>query len=148
MMRSKTKRYLQRKSPACFGTAVAAMVLEVTYNRTPEERKSAQIVHAPHLSPGAKLIKLADKLSNLNSGRKRWPMASPANASLGLRGIPPRTLTPAELQAPIRQHRFRRRRIGLDAGDSHALQSDVAGNLADVHGAGGQERFHLIKLLA
>jgi hypothetical protein len=28
------------------------------------------------------------------------------------------------------------------------LQSDVAGNLADVHGAGGQERLHLVELLA
>jgi hypothetical protein len=26
--------------------------------------------------------------------------------------------------------------------------SDVAGNLADVHGPGGQERLHLVKLLA
>jgi guanosine-3',5'-bis(diphosphate) 3'-pyrophosphohydrolase len=33
----------------------------------PEERKAAQIAHAPTLSPGAKLIKLADKISNLNS---------------------------------------------------------------------------------
>jgi hypothetical protein len=55
---------------------------------------------------------------------------------------------PSSLQAPIHQHRFRRRRIGLDAGNSHPLQSDVAGNLADIHGAGGQERLHLVELLA
>jgi GTP diphosphokinase / guanosine-3',5'-bis(diphosphate) 3'-diphosphatase len=52
-----------------FGTAVAAMVEEVTDNKElpTEERKAAQIDHAPHLSAGAKLIKLADKISNLNS---------------------------------------------------------------------------------
>jgi hypothetical protein len=30
---------------------------------------------------------------------------------------------------------------------AHPLQCDVAGNLADVHGAGGQERLHLVELL-
>jgi hypothetical protein len=29
---------------------------------------------------------------------------------------------------------------------AHPLQCDVAGNLAHVHGAGGQERLHLIEL--
>jgi hypothetical protein len=43
MMRSKTKRYLKLKA-GLFGTAVAAMVLEVTDNKTllPEKRKSAE----------------------------------------------------------------------------------------------------------
>jgi (p)ppGpp synthase/HD superfamily hydrolase len=52
-----------------FGAAVAATVEEVPDNKElpPEERKLAQIAHAPHLSPGAKLIKLTDKISNLNS---------------------------------------------------------------------------------
>jgi (p)ppGpp synthase/HD superfamily hydrolase len=52
-----------------FGAAIADMVREVTDDKTlpKEERKAAQIAHAPHLSPGAKLIKLADKISNLNS---------------------------------------------------------------------------------
>jgi (p)ppGpp synthase/HD superfamily hydrolase len=62
---------------AClFGAAVAAMVLEVTDNKMlpPEDRKAAQIVHAPHLSPGAKLIKLADKISNLNSLKSNPPI--------------------------------------------------------------------------
>jgi (p)ppGpp synthase/HD superfamily hydrolase len=38
-----------------FGAAVAAMVEDVTDNKElpTEERKSAQIVHAPHLSAGA-----------------------------------------------------------------------------------------------
>jgi GTP diphosphokinase / guanosine-3',5'-bis(diphosphate) 3'-diphosphatase len=52
-----------------FGAAVAAMVEEVTDDKTllKEERKRLQIEHAPHLTDGAKLIKLADKISNLNS---------------------------------------------------------------------------------
>jgi (p)ppGpp synthase/HD superfamily hydrolase len=59
-----------------FGAAVAAMVEEVTDNKKlpREERKTAQIVHAPHLSHGAKLIKLADKISNLNSLRLSPPV--------------------------------------------------------------------------
>jgi (p)ppGpp synthase/HD superfamily hydrolase len=52
-----------------FGPAVADMVKEVTDDKTlpKEERKRLQIEHAPHLTDGAKLIKLADKISNLNS---------------------------------------------------------------------------------
>jgi len=63
-----------QKTPAAkiaglFGTAVADMVKEVTDDKTlpKEERKRLQIEHAPHLTDGAKLIKLADKISNLNS---------------------------------------------------------------------------------
>jgi GTP diphosphokinase / guanosine-3',5'-bis(diphosphate) 3'-diphosphatase len=50
-----------------FGAAVAGVVCEVTDAKTKskEERKELQITHAPTLSPGAKLIKLADKISNL-----------------------------------------------------------------------------------
>jgi (p)ppGpp synthase/HD superfamily hydrolase len=52
-----------------FGAAVAAMVIEVTDDKAlpKAERKALQILHAPTLSAGAKLIKLADKISNLNS---------------------------------------------------------------------------------
>jgi (p)ppGpp synthase/HD superfamily hydrolase len=52
-----------------FGPAVAAMVCEVTDDKSlpKAERKALQIVHAPSLSPGAKLIKLADKISNVRS---------------------------------------------------------------------------------
>jgi (p)ppGpp synthase/HD superfamily hydrolase len=52
-----------------FGAAVADMVEEVTDDKTlpKEERKRLQVEHAPHLTDGAKLIKLADKISNLNS---------------------------------------------------------------------------------
>ena len=57
------------KIAGLFGTAVADMVKEVTDDKTlpKEERKRLQIEHAPHLTDGAKLIKLADKISNLNS---------------------------------------------------------------------------------
>lgn len=50
-----------------FGDAVCAYVLEVTDDKSlpKEERKQKQIEHAPHLSPGAKTIKIADKISNV-----------------------------------------------------------------------------------
>lgn len=50
-----------------FGTSVADMVTEVTDNKSLPKlaRKRAQIEHAPSLSRGAALIKLADKYSNV-----------------------------------------------------------------------------------
>ncbi|MCU1289376.1 MAG: rsh 1 [Acidobacteria bacterium] len=50
-----------------FGKEVAEMVLEVTDDKKlPKDvRKQLQIEHAPHLSKGAKLIKLGDKISNI-----------------------------------------------------------------------------------
>ena len=44
-----------------FGETIADLVLEVTDDKSlpKAERKRLQIEHAPHLSPGAKLIKLA-----------------------------------------------------------------------------------------
>lgn len=50
-----------------FGAKVAGMVLEVTDDKSlPKQvRKQKQVEHAPHLSEGAKLIKLADKISNI-----------------------------------------------------------------------------------
>lgn len=50
-----------------FGAEVRDMVLEMTddKNRPKQERKRLQIVHAPHASPKARLIKLADKTANL-----------------------------------------------------------------------------------
>ena len=52
-----------------FGERVAGLVAEVTDDKTlPKgDRKRLQIEHARHASPGAKLIKLADKTSNLRS---------------------------------------------------------------------------------
>jgi len=50
-----------------FGRAVAALVLEVTDDRslTSMERKRLEIEHAPNLTPRAKLIKIADKICNV-----------------------------------------------------------------------------------
>ncbi|HMO79449.1 MAG TPA: HD domain-containing protein [Pyrinomonadaceae bacterium] len=50
-----------------FGKRITALVLEVTDDMSLQkaERKRLQIDHAPHLSPEAKQIKLADKTSNI-----------------------------------------------------------------------------------
>ena len=50
-----------------FGESVAKMVSEVTDDKSlpKAERKQLQIEHAPHLSVGAKQIKLGDKISNI-----------------------------------------------------------------------------------
>jgi guanosine-3',5'-bis(diphosphate) 3'-pyrophosphohydrolase len=50
-----------------FGKRIARIVLEVTDDKLlrKAERKRRQIEHAPHLSKGAKLVKLADKICNL-----------------------------------------------------------------------------------
>ncbi|HNZ10841.1 MAG: Bifunctional (p)ppGpp synthase/hydrolase relA [Deltaproteobacteria bacterium ADurb.Bin151] len=51
-----------------FGNEVLGLVLEVSddKNLPKQERKRKQIVHSPHLSRKAKLIKLADKISNVH----------------------------------------------------------------------------------
>src|SRR5215203_5775044 len=50
-----------------FGETVCGYVLEVTDDKSlpKQERKDKQIEHAPHLSRGAKQIKLGDKISNI-----------------------------------------------------------------------------------
>jgi guanosine-3',5'-bis(diphosphate) 3'-pyrophosphohydrolase len=50
-----------------FGLVVRDLVMEVTDDKKLEkqERKRRQIEKAPHLSPRAKVIKLADKIANL-----------------------------------------------------------------------------------
>ena len=50
-----------------FGTEVRNLVAEVTDDKGLEkhERKRLQVEHAPHLSDGAKLIKIADKICNV-----------------------------------------------------------------------------------
>ena len=52
-----------------FGKEVRLIVEEVTDNKklNRETRKILQIEHAPHLSPKAKLIKMADKISNVRA---------------------------------------------------------------------------------
>ena len=54
---------------AKFGERVAALVVEVTddMNLSQTERRQKQIEDAPHKSPSAKLIKIADKVSNIRA---------------------------------------------------------------------------------
>lgn len=58
-----------------FGENVCKMVLEVTDDKSlpKKERKLLQIEHAPHLSFGAKHVKLADKISNVTDVLKNPP---------------------------------------------------------------------------
>ena len=52
-----------------FGSDVTGLVLEVTDDKSlpKAERKRLQIEHAPSLSPRARVIKIADKISNLRA---------------------------------------------------------------------------------
>jgi (p)ppGpp synthase/HD superfamily hydrolase len=52
-----------------FGAEIASIVAEVTDDKrlTKDERKQRQVDSAPHASQRAKLVKLADKISNLRS---------------------------------------------------------------------------------
>jgi (p)ppGpp synthase/HD superfamily hydrolase len=52
-----------------FSQRVAAFVVEVTDDMTmpKDQRRQKQIVDAPKKSPGAKLIKIADKISNIRA---------------------------------------------------------------------------------
>ncbi len=61
---------------AAFGREVLALVQEVSDDkRLPkEERKRLQVEHAPALSEGARLIKLADKISNVRDMRHTPPV--------------------------------------------------------------------------
>ena len=85
-----------------FGKTVAGIVAEVTDDKSlpKPERKRLQVEHAPHLSPGAKLVKLADKICNLrdvvDSPPAHWPLERRrayfewAKAVIdGLRGVHP-----------------------------------------------------------
>ena len=58
-----------------FGAKVCKMVLELTDDKTlpKAERKQLQIEHAPHISKGAKQIKLCDKISNIRDILKNPP---------------------------------------------------------------------------
>ena len=88
---------------ALFGSEVTAIVLEVTDDKSLEKhvRKQRQIEHAPHASPRAKLVKLADKICNLRDilaappadwplERKRAYFDWAARVVEGLRGVHPR----------------------------------------------------------
>ena len=62
-----------------FGKKITSIVLEVTDDKGLDKdvRKQKQIEHAPHISREAKLVKLADKISNLrdilSSPPADWP---------------------------------------------------------------------------
>lgn len=60
-----------------FGAAIRDIVLEVTDDQLlpKAERKRLQIEHAVHASPKAKLVKLADKISNLRDIASSPPAA-------------------------------------------------------------------------
>ena len=85
-----------------FGSDVAGYVREVTDDKTlaKAERKRLQVEHAPHLSHGAKQIKLADKISNIQDvtanppdgwdlQRRREYIDWGENVVAGLRGANP-----------------------------------------------------------
>lgn len=85
-----------------FGSRVCNMVLEVTDDKSlpKAERKQKQIEHAPYLSPGAKQVKLADKISNITDvvenppkewteQRRREYVDWGVNVIAGLRGANP-----------------------------------------------------------
>jgi len=58
-----------------FGDEIASIVLEVTDDKSlsKADRKRLQIEHASHLTPRAKLVKLADKICNLRDIRHAPP---------------------------------------------------------------------------
>ena len=85
-----------------FGENITRIVLEVTDDKDLDkiERKEAQVRNAPHLSDQAKLIKLADKISNLRDivasppsdwslERKRKYFDWAARVVDGVRGVHP-----------------------------------------------------------
>ena len=88
---------------AAFGENITRIVLEVTDDKTLDktERKEAQVAHAPHISDQAKLVKLADKISNLRDisasppigwsvERKQEYFDWAARVIDGLRGVHPK----------------------------------------------------------
>lgn len=91
---------------ACFGRRVAGIVAEVTDDKSlpKEERKRLQVAKSEAKSHGAKLVKLADKISNLRDilaappadwadERKREYFEWAASVVEGLRGANPQLET-------------------------------------------------------
>ena len=85
-----------------FGEQITRIVLEVTDDKNLDKvaRKEAQVSHAPHISDQAKLVKLADKISNLRDisasppsdwslERKREYFDWAARVVDGVRGVHP-----------------------------------------------------------
>lgn len=58
-----------------FGENVASIVMEVTDDKSlpKAERKQKQVEHAPHISHGAKQLKMGDKISNITDVMKNPP---------------------------------------------------------------------------
>jgi len=58
-----------------FGAKIARIVAEVTDDKSlsKAKRKSLQVQHARHISPEAKLVKLADKICNVRDVARRPP---------------------------------------------------------------------------
>ena len=86
-----------------FGPEVALVVGEVTDDKrlSREERKTLQIHHAPHVSPRAKQVKIADKICNVRDVSSNPPATWRLQRRLeyldwtekvvrGLRGVNPR----------------------------------------------------------
>lgn len=63
-----------------FGAEVTSIVLEVTDDKSlpKARRKELQVEHAPHMSDGAKAVKLADKICNLRDILETPPASWPA----------------------------------------------------------------------
>ncbi|MHC1729438.1 MAG: HD domain-containing protein [Syntrophobacteraceae bacterium] len=63
-----------------FGSVVCSLVLEVTDDKSlgKSRRKELQVLHAPSLSMGAKLIKIADKICNVRDITRSPPSGWPA----------------------------------------------------------------------
>jgi GTP diphosphokinase / guanosine-3',5'-bis(diphosphate) 3'-diphosphatase len=83
-----------------FGARILSLVLECTDDKSlsKAERKRLQVVHAKEKTPGAKQIKIADKISNLNDLVEHPPLDWPLERKMayiewandvfqGLRGI-------------------------------------------------------------
>ena len=70
------RKAAKRRIEDRFGSIVCSLVLEVTDDKElpKEKRKQLQIEHAPNLSWQAKLIKLADKISNVKDIIENPPM--------------------------------------------------------------------------
>jgi (p)ppGpp synthase/HD superfamily hydrolase len=92
----------QEELAEAFGPEVAALVAEVTDDKSlpKARRKELQVEHAPHKSARAKMIKLADKTSNLRAitnsppsgwdrSRKREYFEWAARVVAGCRGVSP-----------------------------------------------------------
>jgi len=90
----------QEEITKLFGSTVSSYVLEVTDDKSlpKARRKELQIEHAPHLSNGAKYIKLGDKISNIRDVSENPPdgwsderrleyIAWGENVIAGLRGV-------------------------------------------------------------